>query len=292
MRDKNTQPDWLSLSLYPFQSHYFSSPEGDIHYIDEGNGVPLVFVHGNPSWSFEYRHLISSLKNDYRCIAVDHLGFGLSERSPNIADYHPKKHAKRLADLLHELELEDITFVFSDWGGPICLDFARSNSDKISKLVVMNSWSWPVNEDPHFVKFSSMMSSRIGQFLIKRFNFFVNQVMPKAVGRRKALSREVMLHYRKAQPDSQSRAACAAFPGYIIGATEWLDEIWQQRTAFSNKPLLILWGMKDIAFRTNELQVWRETFPHAKTRELADCGHFLAEEAPEIVIPEIQDFLR
>ena len=288
---QSTKPNWVSPTLFPFQSRFFQSSEGKIHYIDEGSGPPLVFVHGNPSWSFEYRYLVSSLKSDFRCIALDHLGFGLSDRSTNILDYHPREHARRFSALMKELRLNDITLVFSDWGGPISLDFARSNPEKVSRLIVMNSWSWPVNEDPHFLKFSSMMSSWIGQFLIKRFNFFVNQVMPRAAGRRGVFTKEVMNHYRKAQSDPIARCAGSVLPGYIVDATDWLDEIWTQRASFLDKPLLILWGLKDIAFRTNELQVWRETFSHATTREFSDCGHFLAEESPEAVTLEIRNFL-
>ena len=114
------RPDWLSDDLYPFESRFFTYPSGHrMHYVDEGEGEPIVFVHGNPAWSFEFRHLIKGLRSGYRCIALDHVGFGLSSRSDRSEDHHPKRHAARFASLIDHLELQDLTLVMEDWGGPI-----------------------------------------------------------------------------------------------------------------------------------------------------------------------------
>ena len=289
--DIKSRPDWVSSELYPFASRYFAAPRGRIHYVDEGAGIPLVFLHGNPTWSFEYRHLIAALRGDYRCIAPDHLGFGLSEHSRKKADYHPQAHAENFAALMDALQLDQVTLVFSDWGGPIALDWARKHPERVAGIVALNSWFWPVDNDRHFVRFSSVMSSWPMQFLIRRFNFFVTKVIPKAVGNPTILTKEVMAHYINAQPDPESRAACAAFPGYIIGATDWLREIWNDRAAFTGKPALLIWGLKDIAFRRKELQTWQAEFNNHTVQELPDCGHFLAEEAPDIVVEKIRAFV-
>lgn len=286
------RPTWVSDTLYPFSSHFLQTARGRIHYIDEGEGRPLLFVHGNPSWSFEYRQVIETLREDYRCIALDHLGFGLSDRSDDKADYHPAAHAKNFAALMDALEITDATLVFADWGGPIALDFARHYPERISSLVILNSWCWPVNKERHFQQFSFFMSSWLGQWLIKRFNFFVTQVTPQAVGDRSILTPEVMDHYINAQSPAQARAASAALPGYIIGATDWLAEIWAARAAFSDKPALILWGLKDIAFRRKELDIWRESLSHCHLQELPEYGHFLAEEAPARVADEIRGHMQ
>ena len=173
-----------------------------MHYVDEGSGEPVVFVHGNPAWSFEFRHLIEGLRSEFRCVAPDHLGFGLSSRSDSKDDHHPAAHAEAFAALLHDLDLRDVTLFLTDWGGPIGLDFARRNPDRVKRLIVTNTWCWPVNRDPHFWFFSRMMASPLGQYLIKRRNFFVNGVMPRAVGNKEVLVSEVMEHYRNAQPSA------------------------------------------------------------------------------------------
>lgn len=285
------RPAWVSNQLYPFASRYLETPRGLIHYVDEGQGAPVVFVHGNPTWSFEYRGLIKALRDSYRCIAPDHLGFGLSDNTQNPADHHPKAHAENFAALMDHLKLDQVTLVFSDWGGPIALDWARKNPQRVAGLAVLNSWCWPVDDDPHFVKFSKMMSSGPIQFLIRHFNFFITQVTPKAVGNKAVLTKEVMAHYKNAQPDPASRAASAAMPGHIIGATEWLREIWNDRAQFVGKPALIVWGHKDIAFRQKELDTWKVALQNHTVHELPDCGHFLAEEASEKVAGYIRGFV-
>ena len=286
------RPAWVSDELFPFEARFFATPRGQVmHYVDEGSGEPVVFVHGNPAWSFEFRHLITGLRSEFRCVAPDHIGFGLSSRSDRKDDHHPAAHAEAFAALLDDLDLQDVTLYLTDWGGPIGLDFARRNPDRVKRLVVTNTWCWPVNRDPHFWFFSRMMASPLGQYLIKRANFFVNGVMPRAVGNKDALTSEVMEHYRRAQPNAPARAANAALPGHIVGATDWLQEIWQDRATFSGKPALILWGAKDIAFRAKELDRWRSEFADVEVHEFADCGHFLAEEAPERVLPPLRAFL-
>ena len=286
------RPEWVSDQLFPFGSRFFTAPSGHaMHYVDEGAGEPIVFVHGNPSWSFEFRHLIRGLRSDYRCIAPDHIGFGLSARNERPEDRHPEAHAKAFAALLDHLDLRGITLFMTDWGGPIGLDFARRRSNRVKRIVVANTWCWPVADDFHFRAFSFFMSSRLGQNLIKRRNFFVNRVMPMAVGDRSILTPALMAHYRNASPTPEARSASAALPGYIVGATDWLGSIWSDRAAFSDKPALIFWGFKDVAFRKKELERWKSTLSDFEVHEMKDCGHFLAEEAPERLLPRLRRFM-
>ena len=287
-----TRPNWVSDEMYPFESRFFTTGDGhQMHYVDEGAGHPVIFVHGNPSWSFEFRHLISGLRSEFRCIAPDHIGFGLSSRSKRRADHHPAAHAERLGALLDYLDVQDATLFLADWGGPIGLDFARRHPERVKGLVLANTWCWPVSGDIHFIQFSCMMRSWLGQFLIMRFNAFVNKVMPMAVGNKALLTPDVMLHYRNALPTWAARSACAALPGHIIGATDWIRSIWDDRQTFTGKPALLFWGAKDIAFRKKELQRWQSELADATVNEFDDCGHFLAEEAPVRILPVLRAFL-
>jgi haloalkane dehalogenase len=138
-RAGNSVPDWLNRNDYPFTSRYFDAPAGRMHYLDEGSGDPILFVHGNPVWSFVYRHLIKSLCGSYRCIAPDHLGFGLSDK-PAHWSYLPEEHAKNLELLLESLNLERITLVINDWGGPIGISYAIRHPERVRNLVITNSW--------------------------------------------------------------------------------------------------------------------------------------------------------
>ncbi len=147
-------------------------------------------------------------------------------------------------------------------------------------------------EEPHFKSFSFLMSSRLGQYLIKRHNIFVNQVLPKAVGVKSVLTPDILAHYRNAQPNPDARLANAALPGHIVGATGWLRSVWSERAAFVQKPALILWGLKDIAFREQELERWKSELTDFELHEFEDCGHFLAEEAPDRVLLALRAFIR
>ena len=286
------RPDWVSDELYPFESRFYTAPpDHRMHYIDEGEGEPIVFVHGNPAWSFEFRHLVAELRSGFRCIAPDHIGFGLSSRSSRREDHHPESHASRFAALLDHLDLRGLTLFMTDWGGPIGLEFARRHPGRVKRLVIANTWCWPVGDDFHFRAFSFLMSSWPGQYLVKRHNTFVNRVMPKAVGDRNILTPEIMAHYRNAQPSPEARAANAALPGYIVGAGAWLESIWRERAAFADKPALIFWGHKDIAFRKKELDRWKAALSDIELHEFEDCGHFLAEEAPEQLATAIRAFM-
>ena len=110
------RPDWVSDEMYPFESKFFATPSGQrMHFVDEGEGEPIVFVHGNPAWSFEFRHLIEGLRSEFRCIAPDHIGFGLSSRSDRCEDHHPRSHADKFASLLDYLDLRDLTLFMTDW---------------------------------------------------------------------------------------------------------------------------------------------------------------------------------
>ncbi len=252
----------------------------------------FVFVHGNPSWSFELRGLIQQLRERFRCVATDHIGFGLSERGQLAEDYCPQAHAGNFAALLDHLRLQDITLYLTDWGGPIGLAFARRYPDRVDRLILANTRCWPVSTDRHFVMFSRMMSSPVGRLLNRRCNFFVNQVMPRAVGDRKALSLDAMRHYCQAQPDPGSRRVCAALPGHIIGASDWLESIWNEKQSFVNKPSLVLWDNKDIAFRQKELSTWQAQLTDCQCHTFGQYGHFLAEEAPDGVTQLMAKFLQ
>ena len=135
------------------------------------------------------------------------------------------------------------------------------------------------------------MSSWIGQYLLKRHNFFVNTVMPTAVGGRSILTPEIMAHYRNALPSPDARTAMAAFPGHIVGASDWLRSAWDDRATFADKPALLLWGLKDFAFRRIELERWKSELSDHEVHEFEECGHFLAEEAPDRVVAALRNFM-
>lgn len=281
---------WIDKSEYPFDSHYFDVPAGRMHYVDEGQGSPVVMVHGNPTWSFLYRHLIKEMSNEYRCIAMDHIGFGLSDK-PLDWSYLPEEHAKNLNLLIEELKLNNITLVVQDWGGPIGLSYAVNNPANVKSIVLMNSWMWSAAGDPHFEKFSGFMGGAIGKFLIKYFNFFVRVVMKQAMGDKSILTRPIHRHYLNALKEPNARKGCWTFPKQIITSSSWLETLWSQRENLKTIPALILWGMKDIAFRKKELETWLGVFSDPEVIKFENVGHFVQEEKGRQLGQMVKDFL-
>ena len=132
---------WLNTAEYPFTSNTFKVNNHKLHYLDEGFGETILFVHGTPTWSFDYRNIIKNLKSNYRCIAIDHMGFGLSDK-PEHYDYSTRNHSKTLERFVLEKQLAPFTLVVHDFGGPIGLNFAINYPDKIKSIVILNSWLW------------------------------------------------------------------------------------------------------------------------------------------------------
>jgi haloalkane dehalogenase len=281
---------WIDREEYPFRSHYLELEAGRMHYLDEGEGEPLVMLHGNPTWSFLYRGVIKRLRGEYRCVAPDYLGFGLSDK-PLEWGYHPGEHAANLEALIDRLKLRRITLVVQDWGGPIGLSYAAANPENIARLVVINSWAWPVNRDPYYVLFSTLMGGPIGRMLIRRYNVFVRTVMPLVFGDRRRLSADAHAHYIAPLAHPEDRTGCLRFPGQIIGVSEWLGRIWTRLSALRHLPLLCVWGMKDLAFREKELRRWQESFSDVRTVRLPSVGHYVQEEAPGDLAEAMERFL-
>lgn len=282
--------DWLDRNEYPFASHYFQTAAGRMHYVDEGSGEVILFLHGNPAWSFLYRKQIKHLSPHYRCIAPDYLGFGLSDK-PYDWSYLPEDHAKYIEAFIEHLGLKDITLVVNDWGGPIGMHYAVHHPHNIKRLMVLNTWAWPVDDDLHYTSFSAMMGGPVGRFLIRHFNFFANSFMRVAFGDKSKLTQHAHDHYRNALPTGESRKGSWVFPRRIVHSTPWLRGIWDKMPALKDKPARFVWGMKDVAFREQELKRWQQALPNSTTLRLATAGHYVSEEAPDEVNGVLANFL-
>jgi len=261
-----------------------------MHYIDEGTGAPIVFVHGNPAWSFEFRHQIRSLSSGHRCIAADHLGFGLSDK-PFGFSYLPAEHAANLELLLKSLDLSDVTLVVQDWGGPIGLSYALNHPDLVRNLAISNTWMWSVSRNLLFRLFSAVMGGPIGRYRIRTSNYFVRSAMPGAYGDRSKLTPAIHAQYLNALPTPEDRKGCWVFPREIIHSSKWLSSLWGQRDRIVQKRVLLSWGMKDVGFGKSVLQRWTRLFPQASVVCYPGVGHWLAEERPDEFTDAIRNFV-
>jgi len=280
------RPEWLDTELYPFRSNFIDLEGARVHYLDEGSGPTLLLLHGNPTWSFLYRDIVRDLGGDFRCIAPDYPGFGFSQ-APAGYGFTPAEHAAVIRDLVEALDLQAITVVMQDWGGPIGLWTAARAPERYAGLVIGNTWAWPVNGDVHFEWFSGFLGSGFGRLLIRRFNFFVNCLIPAGVTRKK-LDPAIMAAYRGPFAAREARLPTHVFPREITGSRVFLKEVQAGLDRLPHLPALILWGDRDFAFRRKERERFERTFPNHETRILSGAGHFIQEDAPAEIAAAIR----
>lgn len=287
-----TAAPWLDRTAYPFRSRSVQLSEGRIHYLDEGpsEAEPIVFVHGTPSWSFEYRHLIRGLRTSRRCIAFDHLGFGLSER-PTAFGYRPEDHARVFAEFVAALGLERFTLVVHDFGGPIALPFAQAHPERIARLLVLNSFMWPI-DDPKLAQQARLAGSRLGRWLYRYLNFSLRVLMPFAYGDKRRLSARVHAQYLAPFRARAARETVLwTLARSLLGSHTHYASLWADRQRLAAIPALVLWGARDRAFPSEYLARWQQALPQALLVAINDAGHWPHEERPEIVLEALQRFL-
>jgi haloalkane dehalogenase len=270
-------------SLYPFESRWFDSSAGRVHYLDEGSGgsgSTILFCHGNPTWSFLYRTIIRDLRDRFRCVAVDYLGFGLSERPEGGRfGYTIEEHVGVVGELVDHLGLDGFILMGQDWGGPIGTGVAVDRADRVSGIVLGNTWFWP--SDALIMKmFSRIMGSGPLQRRIIGKNLFVERFLP--TGMTHKMSELEFDHYRRVQPTPSARAGVAVMPKQILAARPLLERLGRDvPDRLGGKPALLVWGMKDPAFRPKAgLPRMRSTFSDHVVVELPRAKHYIQEDAP------------
>ncbi|WP_258105652.1 alpha/beta fold hydrolase [Marinoscillum sp. MHG1-6] len=280
---------WVDTDLYPFDSKYLRLEAGNMHYVDEGQGEVILFIHGTPTWSFLYRDFIKAFSSNYRCIAIDHLGFGLSEKQEDTLGT-PEFHSQNLAEFIQKLDLKNITLVVHDFGGPIGLGAGIQHSDRIKKVILFNTWLWSTKELKEANKINKIVNSGLGKFLYLRLNFSPKVLLKKGFSDKKKLSGKVHQQYIHPFPDKASRQPLLQLAKALVGSSDWYQQQWEQLDQLENKEWLILWGSKDEFITTEFLLKWKNRLPQAQVTELP-YGHFVQEEQTEEAIGMMQEFL-
>lgn len=288
MSDDPGREPWLDPELFPYEQRRMHLDEHELAYVDEGEGPPLLMVHGNPTWSFLYRDVIAGLRDRFRCVAVDLPGFGFSTAAPGYG-FLPAEHSLVVERFVESLDLREITLVVHDWGGPIGLGVAGRHPERFRAVVIANTFAWPVNGDLHFEFFSRFMGGPIGKLLILRANAFVNVLVPAGT-RRTGPPPAVMAAYRGPFPRPSDRLPTYVLPREIRKSREFLAGVEQGLERLRDLPALIVWGNRDIAFRDQERQRFERVFPNHRTVILEGAGHFVQEDAAPELVEAIRDW--
>ena len=270
-------------------SHFVALRHGRMHYIDEGTGPVILFVHGTPTNSYEYRHLVAALSPTHRCIAPDHLGFGKSDR-PRAFAYTPEAHAENLREFVDALGLDRFTLLVHDFGGPIGLPLALSG--RAERVVMMNTWAWPLDDDPKMARGARFIGGGVGRFLYRYANASLRLIMPSAYGDKRKLTKEIHRRYLDVFRDRDARVLVLhALAKSLLGSRAHYQSLLDRLGTLKQMPVLIVWGMKDSAFPPYQLERWRALLPHAGIVQIAGAGHWPHEEEPDAVARALQVFL-
>lgn len=283
---------------YPFESRFLQLGPLKYHYLDEGQGDPVVMLHGNPSWSFYYRNLAKELRTDYRVIVPDHIGCGLSDKpADSLYSFTLKQRVDDLDALLEHLAIKtDITLVVHDWGGMIGMAYASRYPERIARLVILNTAAFHLPKSKPFPPALKICrDTQFGPFLVQGFNMFAR--CAAWVGcKRNPMSAELRKAYCSPYDSWQTRIATLRFVQDIPLKPEdvgydLISEVEEGLHRFRKLPICICWGEKDFVFDRHFLEEWQRRFPEAQVHSFADCGHYILEDAKDEVIPIIRTFL-
>lgn len=283
--------DWSAE--YPFAPHFLDLGGVKYHYVDEGTGPVVLFVHGNPTWSFAWRNLIKDLRRDHRVIAVDHVGCGKSDKPQNY-DYVLENHVANLTRLIDELDLRDVTLVGHDWGGCIGMGAAGRRPERFGRFILMNTAAFRSKRIP--LRIAACRVPVLGKIAVRGFNAFAGAALWMAVEHRDRFSPVARAGFIAPYDSWANRIATHEFvkdiplgPGHRSFQT--LVKIEEGLAQFQGRPMLLLWGEKDWCFTMEFLREWQQRFPKAWTITYADAGHYVFEDASDRMVADVRRFL-
>lgn len=295
----------MRLPDYPFDPQRFAVRPGIMmSYLDEGprDGEVVVMLHGNPSWSFYWRHLVTGLSERYRCIVPDHVGMGLSDKPDDASDASPRyaytlqSRVDDLDALLRHLGVDGpVTLAVHDWGGMIGFGWALSHSAQVKRLVILNTAAFPLpaaKEMPW--RLSMGRDSKFGGWLIRRFNLFARGAA--SMGTKRRLPADVRAAYSTVYDGWDNAISTLRFMQDIPlreGDPAWplVAESGRRLHEFADRPAFLGWGLGDFVFDKHFLQGFTAALPDADVHAFDDAGHYVLEEKHEVLVPAIRNFL-
>jgi haloalkane dehalogenase len=271
-------PDYNSFTQFQVELDGFR-----VHYVDVGEGAPVVLVHGSPLSSFSFRHQIAALCSRFRVIAPDLPGFGQSDKPAEGAPF--QLQAEVLRGFLEHLGLDSFRLLLHDWGGPIGAAAVADRLDEVQQLVLVNTTLRGDFQPPLYWR--PFIAPGIADLLVVRLNLF-SMGLPLMM--RAARAQSVRDHYKRALKGIGTRRTILALER-LEGYAEIMERA-EVAVRTLSIPTLLLWGHPDEYFRRRELAWLKDVFPHADVYEIPHGGHFPQEDAPEVMSEALMAFLR
>jgi len=279
-----------ALPGWPYAPRYRERPGGlRLAHVDEGDGPPVVLVHGQPTWGYLWRLVVAPLVDaGLRCVAPDHLGFGRSDKPAGLGAYSFAGHAANLASLLDELDLRDVTMVVHDWGGPIGLRVAAERPDRVARIVLMDSGLLSGRQ--------RMGDTWLAFRELVRGTPFLPVGDLVSAGCRVRPPAEVAAAYDAPFPDAGSQGGVHAFPELVPTDPEHPEaddhqRVWDAITADA-RPMLTLWAEHDAVFPVEQGRRFLARIGAPEPILVPGAGHFLQEDAGDVVAGHIAAWLR
>jgi len=279
--------------LYPFASRFLDVGGHRLHYVDEGDGEPVLMVHGNPTWSFYYRELIKALRGHHRVIACDHIGCGLSDK-PSDYPYTLATHIENLGKLVDHLGLSRVSLIVHDWGGAIGFGWATRHPALFRRSIVLNTAAFLGFPIPWRIRVCGWPV--IGELLVRGLNGFAKPAITMACKQKGGMPPEIRKGYLLPYDSYANRIALLRFVRDIPqsrGDTSFdvLKAIEAGLARIADRRMLICWGGRDFCFNEAFLQEWTRRFPEADVHRFADAGHYVLEDAGDRIVPLVARFL-
>ena len=289
---------------WPFQPHFCEAAGFSQHYVDIGEGEVIICLHGEPTWGYLYRNMIPPLAENNRVIVPDHMGFGKSE-TPLDREYTLKSHTENLSARIDELSLDQITFVMQDWGGPIGTAFTVRHPEKVKRLVYMNTVAGygvvsesvtPINQSPWFKWIGEGLESGRTEQVLRNAGSTVLSIM-KIIGfQNSSVIDDTWIDaYSSPFPSYESSIGAYEFPidAYLGRIVDYVLEGAEGVPNLKSKPAILLEGLEDRAIPPDRaIEGFRSLWPDEKIIELEGVGHFCQEDAPDLLVSYIQEFLK
>jgi haloalkane dehalogenase len=275
-----------SLPGYAYAPNYLQQDGLRMHYLDEGEGDPVLLLHGEPTWAYLYRKIIPELAGSARCIAPDYFGFGRSDKPTDPGFYTYDRHVESIARLASELDLQRITLVVQDWGGPIGFRFAVEHPELIARLVVLNTGIGARAPSEEWLRFQAFMR-RVGTEIVAGQLVRLSLVQP--------VTDEVIAAYDAPFPVPESRVGIVQFPEQVPTSADHPNaarmlEVREELRRL-DRPALVLFSDSDPIFSRRAAEVMAELLPDAELDPpLPAAGHFLQEDQGEAIGRRIAAF--
>ncbi len=293
MTDTSVQPAWRQQ--YPFESRFLEIDGARMHYVDQGSpdSDVILMMHGNPTWSFYWRHLISGLSDQYRTIALDHIGCGLSDK-PAGYDYCLQQHIDNACALIEALDLTNVTLMAHDWGGSIGMGTLLKLKERFSRIVLFNTAAFP----PPYIPFRIRVCRWpvVGKIALQGFNLFAKAAITMATEQKKGLDPVAIQGLLAPYDNWQNRIATYKFVKDIPLSPShrtWqvLENIEAGLESVKDFPIQLIWGMQDWCFRPECLDRLHAHWPRADVTRFDDGGHYIVEDKIAQIIPTVRLFL-